>query len=142
MAKTFDWSKSCSYDEKQKLAFHRAARSWLKLLADELGLKPGSYDIRSNKGGIAVSGECILHAEAVYVMASQPAFGSVANGLLIRSCKGRKDYTGGPNNFAPLAALEDPKSLAQRVLIISPDVRPDLPTPDDDAGTPVRSFGR
>lgn len=142
MAKTFDWGKSCSYDEKQKSAFHRTARAWLKRLADELGLKSGSYDIRSNKGGIAVSGEVTLHAEAIYVQASQSAFGSSVTGLMIRRCNGRRDYTGGPNNFAPLSALEDPKSLAQRVLVISPGVRPDLPTPDDDAGTPVRSFGR
>lgn len=128
MAKGFDWNRSCSYDERQKLAFHREARRWLKKLAEELGLPSGSYDLRSNKAGIAVSGEVTLHGEAIYVQASQSAMGT-ANGLLIRSCKGRGDYTGGPNNFAPLSALEDPKALAQRVLRISPDVRPDLPTP-------------
>jgi hypothetical protein len=37
----------------------------------------------------------------------------------IRTCKGRKDYTGGPNNFAPLSTLDNIEALAgycQRVL--------------------------
>jgi hypothetical protein len=129
MIKKFDWSKPCSYDEKQKLAFHRAARTALKHLAVELGLESGSYDLRSNKGGIAVSGECVLHAEAVYIQANQSVMG-IDKGLLIRSCKGREDYTGGPNNFAPLSMLDDPKALATLVRRIVPDVRPDLPTPN------------
>jgi hypothetical protein len=139
MAKTFDWSKSCSYDERQKSAFHREARLRLKAVASALGLLPESYDLRSNKGGIAVSGEVTLHGEAIYMQASQPFAGGPETGLLIRSCKGRKDYTGGPNNFAPLSMLEDPKALATRVLRISPDVRPDLPTPDAEM---PRSYGR
>lgn len=136
MAPRIDWSKSCSYDANQKEAFHRSARKAMKILAQELGLEAGSFDIRSNKGGIAVSGEVTLHADAIYIQASQPAFGSIVRGLLIRSCQGRKDYTGGPNNFASLKALDDPKSLVPMILRISPDVRPDLETPD------APSFGR
>jgi hypothetical protein len=34
--------------------------------------------------------------------------------ILIRSCEGRKDYTGGPNHFAPLSLLDDVPQLAHR----------------------------
>jgi hypothetical protein len=37
------------------------------------------------------------------------------SGILFRSCKGRKDYVGGPNNFAPLDLLNNPEELAQRI---------------------------
>lgn len=131
MSKPFNWSKSCSYDEKQKLAFHRAARAALKRLADELGLPADSYDLRSNKAGIAVAGEVTLHGEAIYVQVSQSMMGSDKS-VLIRTCNGRKDYTGGTNHFAPLSALDDPKALAAVVLRIAPDVRPDLPTPGEE----------
>lgn len=53
----FDWTRTCSYDEQEKRRFHTTARSRLKKLAAELGLPLGSYDLRSNKTGIAVSGE-------------------------------------------------------------------------------------
>jgi hypothetical protein len=33
-------------------------------------------------------------------------------GVLFRSCKGRKDYVGGPNNFASLDLLDRPDELA------------------------------
>ena len=94
----FQWTKSCSYDDEQKRRFHSSARSRLKKLATELRLSPGSYEVRSNKGGIAVSGEITLHYDHFYLQVSQ--FGlSSGHGILIRTCEGRKDYTGGPNHF-------------------------------------------
>ncbi len=140
MTKTFDWAKNCAYDEKQKSAFHREARSRLKVLAEVLGLPDGSYDLRSNKGGIAVSGEVTLHAEHVYIQASQPVAGSPATGLLIRACEGRRDFTGGRNHFASLMALDSPKTLAAYVLRVSPSVRPDLESPDE-GPAPLRHQG-
>src|SRR3546814_14054234 len=71
------------------------------LFRSALDFAPASFDLRSNQGGIAVSGEITLHHEHVYVQVCQPATGA-DSGILIRSCKGRRDYTGGPNNFAPL----------------------------------------
>ncbi|WP_049764558.1 MULTISPECIES: hypothetical protein [Chelativorans] len=110
----FQWNKSCSYDEQQKKRFHTTARSRLKSLASELGLQPGSYDIRSNKAGIAVSGEITLHHERAYIQVGQ--FGlSSGHGILIRTCKGRKDYTGGPNHFVALDMLDDIPTLAAAV---------------------------
>ncbi|MCW5738167.1 MAG: hypothetical protein KIS73_28860 [Enhydrobacter sp.] len=109
-----DWYAPCAYADAQKRRFHTKARTRLRQLADQLGFCPGSYDLRNNAGGIAVSGEITLHHEAVYVQVSQPATGA-DTGILIRSCAGRRDYTGGRNHFAPLALLDDIPALAARV---------------------------
>ncbi len=111
---TFDFGKPVAYDEYAKRLFHSRARSQLRRLATVLDLSPGSYDLRSNRAGIAVSGEITLHTEHLYVQASQSAMGN-ANGILFRTCKGRKDYVGGPNNFASLDLLNSPEALAQRI---------------------------
>jgi len=106
MPKKFDWSKSASFDSAQKEAFHKEARKQLKKLAAELGFAPGTYDLRSNKGGIAVSGEITLHHEDLYVQVDQSFMGP-AKSVLVRTCNGRQDYTGGQNHFAPLSWLDD-----------------------------------
>jgi len=117
MSKTspaFDFRKPVAYDDAAKRAFHSKARRQLKLLAEALGLPSGSYDLRSNQGGIAVSGEITLHADRLYVQASQSAMGH-DTGILFRTCRGRKDYYGGPNNFASLDLLNRPEDLARRI---------------------------
>lgn len=91
--------------------FLQNVRRQLKKLAEALGLKPGGYDLRSNKGGTAVSGEVTLHADRLYVQACQPATGS-NTGILFRSCEGRSDYVGGPNHLASLDLLHEPTALA------------------------------
>ena len=110
----FDFLKRAAYYPEQKRLFHKNARRQLKQLAAALGLESGDYDLRSNKGGLAVSGEITLHADRLYVQASQPATGS-NTGILFRSCQGRRDYVGGPNNFASLDLLHEPAVLAHRV---------------------------
>ena len=108
MSKTshmFDFRKPVAYDLEAKRAFHNRARRQLKLLADALGLPPASYDLRSNQGGTAVSGEVTLHADRLYVQACQSATGH-DSGILFRTCRDRKDFHGGPNNFA---SLESPQ---------------------------------
>lgn len=117
---TFDWYARCAYDSAQKRAFHAAARSRLRKLAAALGFPKGSFDLRSNAGGIAVSGEITLHHEQVYVQVSQPATGA-DSGILIRRCQGRRDYTGGRNHFAPLRLLDDVAELAPEVRRIVAD---------------------
>jgi hypothetical protein len=109
-----DWTKVCGYDPEQKTAFHRAARERLKALAGAMGWDAGTYELRSNQGGIAVSGEITLHHEAVYIQAAQGALGP-GMGILIRTCRGRRDTTGGPNNFAPLDLLDDIPALRRHV---------------------------
>ena len=117
MSKTssdFDFRKPVSYDNAAKRALHSRALRQLKLLANALGLAPGAYTLSSNPGGVAVSGEATLHADHLYVQASQPATGH-DTGILFRTCQGRKDYHGGPNNFASLDLLNRPQDLARRI---------------------------
>ena len=109
-----NWTKRCAYDEAQKHLFHSTARMRLRRLANALGFAPGSYDLRSNRAGIAVSGEVTLHHERVYIQVSQSALGG-GMGVLIRTCAGRRDYVGGQNNFASLEILDDLPALAARV---------------------------
>ncbi|MER8376665.1 hypothetical protein NKH19_26080 [Mesorhizobium sp. M1338] len=114
----FQWEKSCSYDEQQKRRFHTTARARLRRLATELGLSPGSFDIRSNKAGVAVSGEVTLHHDRAYIQIGQ--FGlSSGHGIMIRTCKSREDYTGGSNHFVALTMLDDIPALAATVHAIT-----------------------
>ena len=78
-----------------KATFLKAAHAALSELAAELSLSPPDYDLRTNKGGTAVAGDVTLHHERVYVTLGEYS-GQMLG--LARSCKGRKDYTGGPNN--------------------------------------------
>jgi hypothetical protein len=110
----FDFAKRVAYDPEAKRRFHDHARRQLRALAAALDLAEGDYDLRSNEGGIAVSGEITMHAERLYVQVSQPSTGS-NSGILFRSCKDRRDYCGGVNNFAPLDQLHAPAKLARRI---------------------------
>lgn len=84
----FDWYKRCAYDGAQKKVFQRKGRAALRALAKELRLPPNSFNVRSCLGGVAVSGEIILHGENIYIQISQPATGA-DSGVLIRSCNGQ-----------------------------------------------------
>ncbi len=110
----FDFRKRFAYDPEGKRLFHTHARRQLLALAAALELGDGDYDLRSNKAGIAVSGEITLHADRLYVQVSQPTTGS-DTGILFRSCEGRRDYVGGVNNFASLDLLHRPDELAGRI---------------------------
>lgn len=105
MAK-FDWRKNVTYDDAAKKAFHAAAGRQLRKLAAELGFDKAGFDLRSNKAGPAVSGEITLHHEDLYVQVSQ-SFSGPEKSVLIRTCDGRKDYSGGRNHFASLDWLDD-----------------------------------
>jgi hypothetical protein len=109
-----DFRKRVSYDPEAKRLFHMHARRQLRVLAEALGLGAGDYDLRSNEGGIAVSGEVTLHTDRLYVQVSQSCMGADA-GILFRSCDGRRDYAGGVNNFAPLDLLHRTAELARRI---------------------------
>ena len=103
-----------SYNDFNKERFLRTCRKFMKALADALQLKPDEYDLRVNKGGIAVSGEVTLHTDKIYIQASQSSMGPNF-GILIRTCNGRKDYSGGHNNFAPIRDLLDTYKMVQHV---------------------------
>jgi hypothetical protein len=108
----FDFRQRVAYDADRKALFHRRARRQLRLLGDALGFDRGAYDLRCNAGGIAVSGEITLHAEHLYIQASQSALGS-DNGILYRRCQHRRDYVGGMNHFTSLDLLHEPEQLAR-----------------------------
>lgn len=114
--KQFDFKRSISYvDHSYKVRWHSQARIKLKALAAALEFAPGTYDIRSNYAGIAVSGEATLHGEHVYIQASQPFGTDNSTGLLFRRCNGRKDYTGQRNHFVSLDMLNDTEALATKI---------------------------
>ena len=58
----------------------------------------GTFDVRSNMGGIIVSGEITLHGDKIYVQLFQSCFGP-DHGFLYRKCNGRKDYVGLTNRY-------------------------------------------
>jgi hypothetical protein len=109
LAKRFN-STAC--DDMDKDQYHRAAKSVLKKVAKELGFTPGSFEIRSNKGGHAVAGEITLHHEKVYIQFNDCMGGKI----LYRSCNGLKDYTGGPNNWMTFDALTNMKYFSGQIL--------------------------
>ncbi len=110
----FDFRRPVDYNPDAKAQFHAQARRQLKQLATLLGLVPNAYDLRSNQGGIAVSGETTMHSDNLYVQISQPALG-FDSGILFRTCQGRRDYSGGVNNFASLDLLHEPEELARLI---------------------------
>ena len=116
---------------RPKRRFHDADRARLKRLAAALELPPGSYEIRSNKGGNAVSGEVTLHGEWLYLHAGQSVGPGAGCGLpyqlYFRACKGRQDH-GGSNCFAPLDMLNRPDELAGLIArLIGGKAPPQLP---------------
>ena len=100
---------SVAYNPEAKRLFHQRAGKILKALATKLGYKKGEYDLCHNQGGIAVSGEITLHSDTLYIDFFQtlPDYG-----FMWRTCKGRKDYTGGPNQWMRWEALNDLDKVA------------------------------
>lgn len=80
-----NWYARRAYEPEIKQRFHTTACARLRRLATALGFPPGSFDLRSNAGGIAVSGEITPHHDHLYVQVCQPATGA-DSGILIRTC--------------------------------------------------------
>jgi hypothetical protein len=98
-------TKKASYDYPQdsdlglgtlKKEYRNLGRRILKHIAEELNLAAGSFDIRWNPGGVACSGDHTLHTDTVY-LALHDNCG--LGWFYWRTCKGRKDYTGGGNQI-------------------------------------------
>lgn len=115
-----DLSAYTETGQRQKEKFHREARKICRTLARHLELPRGTFNVRTNMGGIAVPGETILHHENFYLMLG----GMFGGGIMYRKCNGLKDYTGGQNNFAPMSALDDPKQFAERLRPLAERSRP------------------
>lgn len=113
----FNFAQPVEYNDSAKQKFHSQGRARLRELAKTLALPKGTYEIRSNHGGIAVSGEVTLHHENVYVQILQSCLGEDM-GVIVRTCNGRRDYAGGPNHWLRLSCLNDIDALAHYVRII------------------------
>ncbi len=101
------------YTEQQnadKVKFHKESKKLLKAIADILNIT--DYDLRSNMAGPAVSGEITLHSDNLYLQLSCNGFNGETS-ILYRSCNGKKDYTGGQNNFITVARLKDSTGMTQ-----------------------------
>jgi hypothetical protein len=81
-----------------KAAFHKESKSFLKKLAIALNLSAGSFSVRSNLGGVAVSGEVTLHADNLYVQLSESCTQRGVQ-MMYRSCESQKDFCGHTNHF-------------------------------------------
>lgn len=90
--------------EQAKTAFHRAGKSFLRKVAEALGLEPSQYALRNNLAGVAVSGEVTLHTDDLYIQLSESCMSRGVQ-VLYRSCSSRKDCCGGANHFASMQDL-------------------------------------
>lgn len=107
----FNFDKCVSYQYEAKEEFLKRGRRQLRRVARAMGLVTGQYEVRVNRGGIAVSGEVTLHSDHVYCQLLQLCV-HVGSSLLYRTCEGRKDYCGGYNNFLPGNMLNDADKIA------------------------------
>lgn len=89
---------NCGYNEGNKREFKRLGMKLMRELREALGIEA---DVRYNAGGIAVSGDCVMHGDRVYVLLNA----DMSYGILYRSCSGRWDYSGGRNNWFPVERL-------------------------------------
>lgn len=101
-----------AYNESAKREFLRTSKQMAILLASRLGLNEDQYEVRVNKGGIAVSGEVILHTDSRYVRLSQSS-GILGEGFLVRTCEGRGDFVGGRNHFVKWEDLRDLEGVCE-----------------------------
>ena len=102
----------CVKKAGDKKLFHSRARRLLRYFAENvLGLHKDAFDVSSCYGGPAVPGEAILHTDSLYVRiyggCTQWGDWDGAMRVLYRSCKGRKDYTGGRNHWCGVMQVAD-----------------------------------
>ena len=93
----------------------KTGRSICCKLAKALGLERGSFDVRVNPAGIAVSGDIHLHGEFVYVTLEQSSMGNM---FYWRFCAGRKDYCGKQNRWESFEVLNDLDTFAKKILSV------------------------
>ncbi len=99
------------YNARAKEYFHREGKKTLREVAKRLGLVPGSFEVRSNQGGVAVCGEVVLHSDSLYINLS--AEGHPSNRTFwFRRVSGRpakrgERYFSGPNHHMSFGELMD-----------------------------------
>lgn len=126
------WGGKLEYCEPQtKKDAHNVAKRVLRHFAKEiLGLAQGTFDVRSNPAGIAVSGEVTLHTDpppncekGYYLQIGHSCLGPGAT-ILFRTCKNRTDYTGDRNCFHHIACLGGPLAAREFGLGLRLQVEP------------------
>ena len=104
---SYIWGEHESGPNGAKKKFLNVGKVFLRALAKDLGLRDAV--VRSNAGGIAVSGDCSLcgmwEESGVFVRIEQPACGG-QNVLLFRTVRSLKGHRGGYNNFIRLCELQ------------------------------------
>jgi len=123
--------RGVSYDEAAKRVFHAEGRAAMRRLAEALELDDGSFDIRCNKAGPAISGEITLHGEEVWVQLSLSCMGP-DHEVLFRQVRDRSDHIGDRSRWASINELLAPARFAAR---IRRELRLTAP-----AGEPARLF--
>ena len=110
-AKLTEFHTNAAYNPETKAAYLELGTKLLRALARELQLPKGTYDVRTCEGGIAVPGECILHSEQLYLQINN-SYSAPGPAIMYRTCKDRKDYCGGANNWAEVSRLDDMTDFA------------------------------
>ena len=110
----YDYENDSDENGLRKAEWLKTGVNIARELAKALGLPPGSFDVRTNPAGPAVSGDVHLHGEWVYVSLEQTCLGP-AFGFMWRLCRGRKDYTGCGNQWAGWDELLDLPRLAAKM---------------------------
>ena len=88
----------------KKNAHQRASRLLQSFAVDYLGIERSKYEVRSNRAGVACSGEVTLHTEAfvgtygIYIQIGQFSVGTGT--ILYRCCDNMADYKGYRNNWS------------------------------------------
>ncbi|MDO9184486.1 MAG: SNF2-related protein [Bacteroidia bacterium] len=98
-----------------KQDFKSLGKKAFKELAEYLGLK--QYDVNFNPGGPAVSGDLTLMGmftpdNGIYISMNKDGMQS---GILYRSIKHMKDYSGGSNNYFREGDLNHPEEIKEKV---------------------------
>lgn len=98
-----------------KETFGRMGKAALKELGEYLGLKEFSVDF--NKSGVAGSGDLTLMGmfeteKGIYISFNKDGFGL---GVLYRTIKHMKDYTGGSNNYFNESEFATPEVIKEKV---------------------------
>lgn len=106
--------RGVSYDEGAKRVFHAEGRAAMRRLAEALQLADGSFEVRSNRAGPAVSGEVTLHADEVWVRLSLDVWGA-GREIAFRQVRGRDDHCGDRNRWASVDELLAPDRFADRL---------------------------
>jgi hypothetical protein len=106
----------------QKEAFHKKWKKILRQIATkDLGLVKGAFDVRSCKGGPAITGEVILHTDTVYVQVCE-GFSGEGLQCMYRSCVGRASHRHGPNRWMPATMLVEQREAALALIRAAMDM--------------------